>query len=94
MIKNENSHADTMVAVQGHLELILLSKDIHSTLGSKRKYCFIPSGAVFCIHAQHWHRDAHLLSSAQFGVVLCQRSRSSRLQRLRPRRRIRAFARH
>lgn len=35
IIKKENSHTDTMVAVQGHLELILLSKDIHSTLGSK-----------------------------------------------------------
>lgn len=35
IIKKENSHTDTMVAVQGHLELILLSKDIHSTRSSK-----------------------------------------------------------
>lgn len=35
IIKEENSHIDTIVAAQGHLELIVLSKDLHSTLGSK-----------------------------------------------------------
>lgn len=56
-IKEEISCTGTMVSVQGHLELVSLSKDIHSTLGSKRKHFFIASGAVSCFHTQGWHKE-------------------------------------
>lgn len=83
------------MSVQGHLELVSLSKDIHSTLGSKRKHFFIASGAVSCFHTQGWHKEMCTfqgllnLGSNYIGHFFPPGCRDSD-----GRRRIRAFARH